>query len=124
MNYNEMYTSNYFKVKDMEKFKNDIKENNLEHIFEFSKDGNSVCVVSEYFDSYNDTTDEEFTCDDVAELIRNNMTLDSKLYIDNIGYEGYRYFTAGVWRIMPYRITYDDLFRQYYKDKKVSELKW
>lgn len=122
MNYYERYTSNYFKVKDLDKFKEVIKEKNIEEIFQY-KD-NTVCVVCDDFYSYNDETDEEFTCDEIAELIRENMTLDSRLYIDSIGYEGYRYFTAGVWRIMPYRVEYNDLFRDYYKDKKASELKW
>jgi len=122
LDYVETTTSNYFYVKDINQFKKEIKEMGLAEDFFEPNEDNKYCITCEGMNSYNNETEEEINEDDISELIRRNLRPDQKCFVSQIGQEGYRYFTASMWRIMPYRVTYYDLFNE--KSNQYNNGKW
>ena len=122
MDYIEKTTSNYFFVRDENQFKSQIKDLGIEEFFEQNNQG-AFCVCSNSSMMVETGDDDYFEEDNFADFIRDNLRPDQKCFISQIGYEGLRYFTAGLWRIMPYRVKYYDLFyekaRQFNNNKDI-----
>lgn len=113
-NYNSYTRSNYFKVKNLELFKEQIAK--MEGLDLFEYDDKHICVAI-YGDLYSiDEEDREYTHDDYTKLIQEHIEEDETVFISSVGHEKLRYLGADCTIITKSDITYRNFFNEIAKE--------
>lgn len=113
-NFNCFTTSNYFKVKDIDKFKEELEQMDGTDLFEHND--NSICVAI-YGDLYSCTEDdEEYVFDDYLNFIQKHIEDGEKVFISSVGHEKLRYLSADCTVITKDDIKYNNLFNNISKE--------
>lgn len=110
-NYYAHTVSNYFRVRDVEGFREDLIERDAQDLFEY-KDGRFCVATHGDLYSYVDNEEEcmEYDCDDFCKLIQFWIKDSEKVFISSVGNEKLRYLGASCTIIEKDDIKYYDLF--------------
>ena len=113
-NFNCFTTSNYFKVKDLDKFKEELEQMDGTDLFEYNN--NTICVAT-YGDLYSYTKDdEEYSYNDYLNFIQKHIEDEEKVFISSVGHEKLRYLAADCTIVTKNVIKYHDLFNNISKE--------
>lgn len=89
-NYNSFTTSNYFEVKNIEEFKEEVKKYGGEDFFEYY---NNKVTISIYGDLFSDG-DDDYDHNEYCKLIQKHIKEEEKVFISSVGHEKLRYLGA------------------------------
>ena len=115
-NFEEKVTSNFFKVKYLKLFINEIEEQQIECFFERKYNDNERFAIV----SYDGLITEDFEYDDFIKLIQNHIYDDEIVVIKSIGNEKLRYLTADATIVSKEKVEYIE-FGKIIKNKLINE---
>lgn len=111
-NYYAHTVSNYFSVRNNERFKEELIEREAQDMFEYKDNKFCVATHGDLY-SYVDEGEEgmEYDHDDFCKLIQYWIKDDEKVFISSVGNEKLRYLGADCTIITKEGIHYEDFFR-------------
>ena len=115
-NYNSYTTSNWFKVKDINLFKDELEKVNGTEFFSINDNSVAVAIYGQLFSTIDEDGNEEFSEDDYYNLIKRHIEDGEKAYISSVGHEKLKYVAADCAIITNEKIEYRDFFRDITKE--------
>ena len=110
-NYNSYTTSNWFKVKDIDSFKDELERVNGTDFFNIRDNSVAVAIYGSLYSTIDENGDEEFSEDDYYNLIKKHIEDGEKVFVSSVGYEKLKYFGADCAIITNEKIEFRDFFR-------------
>lgn len=110
-NYNSYTTSNWFEVKDIDSFKDELERVNGTEFFNISDNKVAVAIYGPLFSTIDEDGDEEFSEDDYYELIKRHIKDGEKVFVSSVGHEKLNYFGADCAIITNEKIEFKNFFK-------------
>lgn len=111
-NYNSYTTSNWFKVKDIDSFKDELEKVNGTEFFNIKDNSVAVAIYGPLFSTIDEDEDQEFSEDNYYVLIKRHIEDGEKAFVSSVGYEKLNYLGADCAIITNEKIEFRDFFRE------------